>query len=1103
MQPVRDSVALWALSVLAFGGVAAAQDSTVAQGTGNVAAQGTGTAGATASAATPTGVQEVTVTGSRIRRTTDFNTPTPTTVIDSSTMESLGVVSVGAAATLAPANVSTFTPANTGNSNFFTGEYIADLRGLNPYFGSRTLLLVNGQRIVQSTQGDSFDMNLLPQILVTRIDTVTGGASAAYGSGAIAGVVNVIIDNKLEGGKIAGDFYQTSKSDGRDRHFGAAYGHGFLDDRWHFVIGGEYEASDAISCYARSWCQQAQGEYQLGTTPPASGGAGILGYGYNVRSNFNSTSGVLFPFSSFGGYHGGQPPVNVTPEGTSTIPYALGSPQVSFTDNVVGGDGTPDYIYSDLTAPVNRGTGMASVTGAITDWLNFKTDFLIAREVTTTYSGAVGTLGAFVSPQNAYACPDTPNGSVFGATCAGTALSGLVNTGGAYAVPGLNGAYVNKDWTDQIDALTRFTTNVQRFTFGFDGKILDSSWTWDLTYNNGLTHHDQLVQNNYSLYRIAMALDSVIGPNGQPECRVTADGFAGAVAANPFGGYATANPLLAQGCVPVNPFGTQPLSQSAIDYAWGNLLEQLRYEQTDVNLNFSGDYFRGIGAGPFSAAVGYEWRQEVGDNTDQPGEPAYLADDFETQYGSSFGGIVTVNEEYVETNIPLFKDQPWAHLLEFDLAGRESQYDNRALYGIDVCDTPGANGCPLDNSPPGTDYTHDFFTWKASGIYEPVDGVRLRASQSRDQRAPNFRELYYNQVIGAGGVFGQCGPFGSTYDPCTWNLLGNPNLKPESSNTTTLGIIFSPRDLIPGFQFSADWFHIKINNAIEQANPTLLFDQCRANPTPEGCAAITFNNDPLYPSATSPTGAVPCPFSGTPQQLFAQGCYNISEIAPTSYNGAFYQMRGIDFSLDYVTDLGKYGGINTRLLTTWTDQQEFASTPGVAPVSILGQTGTGNGFLNDYTPTARWRGSLLVTWTQGPLSLTPNMSFVSHGVMDYAGVTPADGAIYQQTLSGTLPPAIVAQYASAGGLHPMPRNYVPSYFLFGLNGTYSFENVAALKGLQVFVQINNLFNKTPPFTGGENLFGPAGSTFAGYGGTNPIFFDTAGLAWRAGFRLNF
>ncbi|MGH8228013.1 MAG: TonB-dependent receptor domain-containing protein [Steroidobacteraceae bacterium] len=1039
----------------------------------------TTTPSSSSSAAT---LEEVTVTGSRIKRTTDFNTPTPTTVIDTATMQSLGIVNVGQALTLSPANVSTFTPANTGNANFFTGSYIADLRGLNPYFGSRTLVLINGQRVVNSNQGDSFDLNLLPQILVERIDTVTGGASAAYGSGAIAGVENVILNENLQGGKIDGDFYQTTHSDGRDRHIGAAWGTGILDGRFHFTIGGEYEHSDAVGCEnARSWCAQNVGEYQLGTTPPSSGSADILGYGSNLRSNFSNYAGVLFPISAFGGYHAaGNAPVSFTPEG-SLAPYILGSPQVSFADVTQGGDGTPIYQYANLQAPINRGTGLVAFSGRITDWLHFSTDFLLARTVTTDYNGAVGTLAASIFPDNAFACPGTANG---GAACSNTGnqqLAGLIDTGSTF---------LNKDWSVQVPSLTRFTTNVSRFTFNLNGAFGDSSWTWDAHYENGLTHHQQLVQDNYSLYRIAMALDSVTGPNGQPECRVTADGFAAAVAATttPFSAspYASANPLLAQGCVPVNPFGTQPLSQAALGYAWGNLLEDLRYEQTDAEINFSGNYFRGIGAGAFSAAIGYEWRQERGDNIDQPGQPAYLADDYQTQYGSSFGGAMTVNEEYIETDLPLLKNEPGAHLLEFDLAARESQYKNSALYGIDVCTTPGANGCPLFNAPPGTVFSHSFPTWKISGIYEPVDWLRFRASQSRDERAPNFRELYYNQVIGAGGLFGQCGPFGTTFDPCTWNLLGNPNLKPESSDTTTIGIVLTPRNLIPGFQFSADWFHIKITNAIEQANPTLIEMQCKQSAA--ACGAVTFNNKPV-----DATG-VPCGGGLQGQAAYAAGCYNLSEIAPTSYNGAFYEVKGIDFSMDYLIDFGKFGTVNTRLLTTWMDEQVFQSYPGGPVLSILGQTGTGNGFLNDYTPTARWRGSLLITWAIGPWSITPNMTFVSRGVMDYLGVTPAQGALYTETLNGTLPSALQAY-----GLHPMPYNSVPSYFLFGLNGTYQFPDFGPFKGAQLFTQISNLFNKTPPFTGGESEFGPTNA----YGGTNPIFFDTMGLAYRVGFRVNF
>jgi hypothetical protein len=109
-------------------------------------------------------LEEITVTGSRIKRTNDFNTPTPTTVIDTSAMENMGMVNIGETLQLTPANASTFTPANTGNSPYFIGAYIPDLRGLNPYFGSRTLTLVDGQRFVQTEQGDQIDLNFVPQI---------------------------------------------------------------------------------------------------------------------------------------------------------------------------------------------------------------------------------------------------------------------------------------------------------------------------------------------------------------------------------------------------------------------------------------------------------------------------------------------------------------------------------------------------------------------------------------------------------------------------------------------------------------------------------------------------------------------------------------------------------------------------------------------------------------------------------------------------------------------------------------------------------------------------------------------------------------------------
>ncbi len=125
-----------------------------------------------------------------------------------------------------PSNVSTFSATNTGNSSFFSGSTIANLRGLNPPLGSRTLNLVNGRRFVPTNQGEGVDLNFIPFVLVDRVDVVTGSASAAYGSSAISGVNNVILNRKLEGGVAQMDFGRTEAGDGNDRHIGLGVRHG-------------------------------------------------------------------------------------------------------------------------------------------------------------------------------------------------------------------------------------------------------------------------------------------------------------------------------------------------------------------------------------------------------------------------------------------------------------------------------------------------------------------------------------------------------------------------------------------------------------------------------------------------------------------------------------------------------------------------------------------------------------------------------------------------------------------------------------------------------------------------------------------------------------
>src|SRR5688500_11922714 len=159
-------------------------------------------------------LDEVTVTGSRIRRN-GFEAPNPLTVIGSEQMEQLGQVNVAEVLNSLPQNISVQSETNAGvfpTAN--VGSNFANLRGLNPVAGTRTLTLVDGRRFVPSSDGGAVDLNIIPSALIERIESVTGGASAAYGSDAVGGVVNVILDRNFTGVKAQSDVGQTFQGDG-------------------------------------------------------------------------------------------------------------------------------------------------------------------------------------------------------------------------------------------------------------------------------------------------------------------------------------------------------------------------------------------------------------------------------------------------------------------------------------------------------------------------------------------------------------------------------------------------------------------------------------------------------------------------------------------------------------------------------------------------------------------------------------------------------------------------------------------------------------------------------------------------------------------------
>jgi iron complex outermembrane recepter protein len=1090
-----------------------------------------------------TSLEEVTVTGSRIKRTTDYTTPTPTTVIDAATMENLGVVNVGQMLEMTPSNISSYTPQTTGGSSFYTGAYIADLRGFNGFFsGARTLVMIDGNRVVATNTQDSFDLNFIPQVLVSRTETVTGGASAAYGSGAESGVLNVILDRQLEGGKFNADEYDTHYNDAKDRHVSAAYGHGLFDNRVHFVLAGEYESSDPARCETsgRSWCSANSGPYDI-TEPAPFVYTSALGKGLTTNTTTNGVIGPnIFSFATFGYTNLGQPLYQASEDGTSVAPFSGNN---SLNGTGPGGSGTPVNEYTYLQTAVSRAVFSGMLTGKITDSITANLDLNWGKvqafnPFSEFYTGIMGTTNPYLP---ASILTEDPTG-----------LGGV-------------GYGVARDMTPQFQNTQYNDTTLKRIGLSFNGKFGDSSWTWSAYGEYGKTENVEGTPNELTDNEATMAADVVTGANGQPECRVTANGnnmaatFASAI--SPTGGYngggggfsglpaylqsintATSLPpgaspinpvtgltelqslqLMAPGCIPFNPLGNQPLPAGVGSYITGPLSLTMDLSQKQFSVGSTGEIWKGFGAGPFSLAVGYEWRSNLlhNDFTECPNgldiataaEQLCLtrATDFNYQFGNPYAGSVTANEGYLEFNVPLLKDLPFAHRLELDVAGRYSHYTNDEEYAVGIAQ--------------GATSSYNLPTWKASLLYEPVEGLRLRASQSHDSRSPNQRDLYYSQTFVPGGFFGTCGAGNSslslTAQPCFITLAGNSNLHPEKTDTTTVGMVFSPVQL-RGLQASADWFHIHLTGGINGGGGAVGSECFNGGPGASYyCSQLTFN-DYAYnaggqacasgnPAGTlsAANGAACTGAVKTGLAAFQQGnVVNVLSEYEPALNGAFYDERGVDFSVTYTAALPGGSTLSARALATWVGEQTYENAPGTATLSLLGQTGNNSSFfgLGDYQTSARWRGNLSITWALGGFSLTPNMIFIGPGAINNNAIeyNPANPSAEAQWVLTSFPdaakaglpgaPADAAAQALAklAGVTLLPANvanYVPAYFEFGLNAAYTFSNIPGLKGLQLFTQVSNLFNKSPPFTGGTT--------------SNPVFFDQLGLSYRAGFRMTF
>ena len=725
-------------------------------------------------AAEPAVEESIVVTGSRIARS-GFNTPTPVTVMGNDRVQQLNITNVADALNQLPSFRASGAPTNVQSAGGNVGARILDLRALGAV---RTLVLVDGRRFMPSTGEGTVDVNLIPSGLVQRTEVVTGGASAVYGSDAVAGVVNFVLDRKFTGLKAEFQTGLSERGDDFNQFASVTAGTSFAGGRGHFVFAGEYENNDGLAgCYeARSWC--AQERSIVGNTPAGSGGFPSSIIASDVHVSTMSPTGLI---NRSLGADGKPLYANVandplrgttfTADGTPR-PFQYG--QFAGPLFMIGGEGherNPFLSSLLLKVPVERYSLYSSLGYELTDDINAFLDVSYGHVKGTTYSS---TFRDF-------------NGS----------LIGNIKVDNPYIPTAVHDVMVANNISQLQLGRSAFDlgspkgvsrTDTFRAVAGLDGSF-GAGWKWEVYYQYGQTNFRQDMSNDPINGNMRKAVDAVRNTNGDIVCRVNADAI-------------TTNDDAA--CVPINLFGENQFSQAARDYVLGTGFQTLVSKQHVVAANVSGDLFS-ITSRPVSISVGGEYRRATLNGETDP-ISANLG--FWVLNGQDVSGKQSVKEGYGEFVAPLLSDLPFVRNLELNGAFRFTDYSDSGSVQ----------------------------TWKIGGIYEPIKALRFRVTQSRDIRAPNLTELRGPQQK---STIGLTDPVtGLQANPVV--IRGsNAALRPEKADSFTAGIIIAPQgEFFSRMRLSVDYYNIQVNEAIGQLGAQTLVQRCKDGAT-EFCPLIT------------------------------------------------------------------------------------------------------------------------------------------------------------------------------------------------------------------------------------------------------------------------
>jgi iron complex outermembrane receptor protein len=801
-------------------------------------------------------VESVVVTGSRIQN--GNNQPTPVTVISVEQLQATTPSNIPDGLNKQPI----FASATSSNSSQLgtnsiggvpSGNFL-DLRGLGSI---RTLVLQNGHRVPGTYFDTTVDSNMLPQMLVQRVEVVSGGASAVYGSDAVSGVVNFILDTKFEGFKGLLQAGISGYGDAKSFRVGLAGGTD-IGSHGHLIWSLEYQDRDGIP-------DSASRPY--GTLLAAIVGKGTQAVPYQLTTNTHRSNLAFGGLVDNGPFKGQQ----FAPNGT-LVPFAPGIPTVT-APYAIGGDGA--YTEHEYLVPVlNVGQAFARYDHDFNG--NIKAYIQAGYANSRTFSNGV-------------AIPFDPTGTPM-----------TIYSGNAFLLPQYQAVLTATKtpsfgldlYSNQISQGMYFSTQTDAasLTAGLEGTVL-KDFNWDAYYTHGDTRTQQTSTGNVNLQRTYAALDAVKDPaTGRIVCNVSITA-----------------PGAYPGCVPFNPFGVGATSDAALNYIRGTTWWAARNQMDDFAANITGPLFSNW-AGPVKFAAGIEYRlQSLVVTNNEPNiafDPQYLrvgadgktvpsaVQKWAKQIQAPGSGAENVYEGNVELDAPLLKDLPLIQLLSFNGAYR---YTNYSISG-------SAN------------------TWKAGLEWQVYDDLKIRATRSRDFRAPTLWDLFQQQSITSKGyVDALTGQNASA----AFITGGNPKLKPEVANNITAGMVYTP-GWLSNFSTSVDFFQIVIANGLGLVDGS--------SPSVQNICNNSGGASPLCDLYQRPF-----PISNTTPANFPTVVYALKQ------NIANVHAEGFDFEANYQVDLSDAGLVGTLgLRALWTHQPNYKSQnlPGSTIINAAGTAQT-------------------------------------------------------------------------------------------------------------------------------------------------------------------